>query len=499
MRESGILMPVSSLPGKYGIGCFSREAYRFVDQLVQAKQRYWQILPLGPTGHGDSPFQSFSAFAGNPYYISLEDLIEEGVLTEEECDAWEFGDDPAIIDYDKLYKGRYTLLHKAYERSKIGKNPDFIGFQEYNAWWLDDYALFMAVKMKMGGKSWDQWPEDIRRRWWYSLNYYRKELYYDIEFFKYLQYKFQEQWIRLKTYANQRGIRIIGDIPLYVAYDSADTWANTDLFLLDRDNLPVAVAGCPPDGFFEKGQVWGNPLYRWDYHRQTDYRWWMKRLSHCFWMYDVVKIDHFRGFDQYFSIPYGDKTAVNGHWERGPGMDFFYNMRLELGHKEVIAEDLGYMTESLKRLELTAGFPGTKVLEYAFDPRDMDNAEDYLPHNYPINSVVYTGTHDNETLTGWVRSLPEKNRWALRKYLHNFHTPDQELYWDVIYLAMRSASRICIIPLQDYLGLGNRARINEPSTVGKNWKWRLESGQLSKKLLREIAEVTALNGREARY
>lgn len=497
MRESGILLPVSSLPGKYGIGCFSKEAYRFVDQLVQAEQSYWQILPLGPTSYGDSPYQSFSTFAGNPYFISLEDLIEEGVLTKKECDAVDFGDDPGKVDYGKLYKGRFALLHKAYERSKIAENPEFIAFQEFNAWWLDDYALFMAVKGKMNDVSWDQWPEDIRKRWWYALNYYRRELYYDIEFYKYLQFKFQEQWIRLKTYANERGIRIIGDIPIYVAYDSADTWANPDLFYLDRENLPIAVAGCPPDGFAANGQVWGNPLYRWNYHRQTEYRWWMKRLSHCFWMYDVVRIDHFRGFDEYYSIPYGDKTAKNGHWEKGPGMDFFYNMRLELGQKEVIAEDLGYVTDSVRRLVLNTGFPGMKVLEFAFDSRDTGSASDYLPHNYPKNSVVYTGTHDNETLTGWFRDIPVEEKQMLRKYLHNFHTPDDELYWDVIYLVMRSSARMCIIPIQDYLGLDNSARINQPSTLGKNWKWRLKKGQLNEKLLEQILEVTSLSGRRA--
>lgn len=497
MRESGILLPVSSLPGKYGIGCFSKEAYHFVDQLVKAEQRYWQILPLGPTSYGDSPYQSFSTFAGNPYFISLEDLIEEGVLTEEECDAVDFGDEDGSVDYSKIYQGRFPLLRKAYERSKVAENPDFIRFQEENAWWLDDYSLFMAVKARMDQVSWDQWPEDIRKRWGYSLDYYREELYFEIEFYKYLQFKFDEQWRKLKAYANENGIRIIGDIPIYVAFDSADTWANPQLFQLDAENVPVAVAGCPPDGFAADGQLWGNPLYRWDYHRQTGYDWWMKRLAHCFKMYDVVRIDHFRGFDEYFSIPYGDKTAHNGHWEKGPGMDFFYTMRDRLGWKEVIAEDLGYVTDSVRQLVRDSGFPGMKVLEFAFDSRDTGSASDYLPHNYPTNSVVYTGTHDNETLTGWFGGILKEEQEMLRKYLHDFHTPGDKIYWEVIYLVMSSVARMCIIPMQDYLGLDNKSRMNQPSTLGTNWKWRLKEGQLDDVLLDEILEVTSIYGRKA--
>ena len=497
MRASGILLPVSSLPGKYGIGCFSKEAYEFVDWLVETEQKYWQILPLGPTSYGDSPYQSFSTYAGNPYFISLEALIEEGVLTKEECDREDFGKSAASIDYAKLYKSRYKLLRKAYERSNIAEDPEFVSFQENNAWWLDDYALFMAVKTYLDDVSWDQWPEDIRKRWGYSMDYYRRELYFDIEFYKYMQYKFSVQWKKLKAYANEKGNEIIGDIPIYVAFDSADAWANPQLFQFDSENLPVAVAGCPPDGFAADGQLWGNPLYKWDYHRQTGYDWWMKRLDHCFKMYDVVRIDHFRGFDEYYSIPYGDDTARNGHWEKGPGMDFFYTMRSRLGDRRVIAEDLGYVTDSVRQLVRDTGFPGMKVLEFAFDSRDTGNASDYLPHNYIQNAVVYTGTHDNETLCGWFAGIPKVEQEMLRDYLHDYKTPASEIHWEVICLAMRSVAATCIIPMQDYLGLGNESRTNHPSTLGKNWKWRMKKSDMSKKLGKEIFKITSVYGRRA--
>lgn len=497
MRECGILLPVASLPSKYGIGCFSESAYRFVDHLVETEQRYWQILPLGPTSYGDSPYQSFSTFAGNPYFISLEDLIEEGVLTKKECDKADFGEDIRSVDYGKLYEERFPLLRKAYERSRITENPDFLKFQEEQSYWLKDYALFMAVKDKMGGVSWDEWPEDIRKRWQYSIDYYREELYFEIEFYEYIQFKFDEQWQRLKKYANDRGIRIIGDIPIYVAFDSADTWAHPELFQLDGENLPCAIAGCPPDGFAADGQVWGNPLYRWDYHRSTGYDWWISRLSYCYQLYDVVRIDHFRGFDEYYSIPYGEATARNGHWEKGPGIEFFRTVNARLGQKEIIAEDLGYVTDSVRQLVRESGYPGMKVLEFAFDSRDTGSASDYLPHNYPENSVVYTGTHDNETLVGWYEDITKEERRMLRDYLNNYHTKDEELYWDIICLVMRSNARMCIIPMQDYLGLGRESRTNVPSTLGKNWKWRMTEEDFSEELAEKILKITSVYGRRA--
>lgn len=494
-RESGILLSIASLPSRYGIGCFSKEAYEFVDQLKEAGQSYWQILPLVPTSYGDSPYQSFSTFAGNPYFISLEKLIEEGVLTKKECDQADFGSTPDSVDYARLYEARFPLLRKAYERSNISRNREFQDFLSGNRWWLEDYALFMAVKSRFGGKAWTQWATDIRLRFQNALDYYRRELYYEIEFHEYLQYLFITQWNQLKSYANSKGIRIVGDIPIYVAMDSADTWAHPELFELDQDNIPTAVAGCPPDGFSATGQLWGNPLYRWDYHRSTGYHWWLERLSYCYKLYDVVRIDHFRGFDQYYSIPAGSETAIGGRWEQGPGISFFHTVKRALGEKEIIAEDLGYVTDSVRNLVKDSGFPGMKVLEFAFDSRDSGCASDYLPHNYPENCVAYTGTHDNETITGWFRSITPAERTLARDYLCDSHTPESRLYLSFISLIMRSQARLCIIPLQDYMGLDNDCRINTPSTVGGNWKWRLLPGQVTEELLKTIGAVTLRYGR----
>ena len=489
-RAAGILLPITSLPSKYGIGCFSKSAYDYVDWLQKAGQTFWQILPICPTSFGDSPYQSFSTYAGNPYFISLEDLIEEGVLTKEECDSVDFGDNPVDINYEALYENRYILLTMAYERSDISRNPDYQKFLAENKWWLDDYALFMALKNFFGGKCWNEWPEDIRLRYGYALDYYRRELYFEIEFQMYMQFKFFQQYRKLKAYANEKGIKIIGDIPIYVAMDSADTWANPQLFQLDKDNIPTAVAGCPPDGFSADGQLWGNPLYRWDYHAQTGYQWWVTRLWYAFQLYDVTRIDHFRGFDEYYSIPYGETTARNGHWEKGPGMDLFRAVEANLGWHEVIAEDLGYVTDTVRQMVLDSGFPGMKVLEFAFDTRDSGSAADYQPHNYTENSVVYTGTHDNETLVGWFGSIPKEDLQMARDYLCDQHTPKKWLYKSFIAMAMRSVSKYCIIPMQDWLGLDNSCRMNFPSTIGTNWRWRLTEAQLTEELQKEILTVT---------
>ncbi len=459
-------MSVTSLPGRYGIGCFSKSAYDFVDWLREAGQTCWQILPLGPTSYGDSP-----------------------------CQSADFGKRADDIDYEKIYKNRYPLLHKAYERSRISEDPDYVRFVEENRWWLADYALFMAVKDRFGGAPWTEWAEDIRLRRDYAMDYYRRELYFDIEFQQYLQYKFFSQWKKLKAYANEKGIQIIGDIPIYVAMDSADAWAHPELFQLDERNMPAAVAGCPPDGFSATGQLWGNPLYRWEYHKSTGYDWWMSRMWFCFQMYDVVRIDHFRGFDEYYSIPYGEETAVNGHWEKGPGIDLFRCMEQRLGKHQVIAEDLGYVTDSVRKMVQESGFPGMKVLEFAFDSRDSGSASDYLPHNYAENSAAYTGTHDNETIAGWFRSITDEERQMARDYLCDQHTPAEELYKSFIALVMRSRSDLCIIPMQDYLGLDNQSRMNQPSTLGKNWKWRLVKGELSDELKEEILAITRRYGR----
>ena len=364
-RSAGILLSVSSLPSKYGIGCFSEEAYRLVDFLKESGQTYWQLLPLGPTGYGDSPYQSFSAFAGNPYFIDLDEFVKEGLLTDDECRAA----DPAKVEdicYSEVYKTRYALLRTAYENSNISCDKAFKDFCNKNEW-LSDYALFMALKNHFGGTAWTEWDDEIRLRRPEALQVYENKLHEEVNFYKFMQYHFFRQWDALKSYASAHDVKIIGDIPIYAAFDSADVWANPELFQLDEDNLPKAVAGCPPDGFAADGQLWGNPLYDWEYHKKTGFEWWIRRLAHCFRLYDVVRIDHFRGFDEYYSIPYGDETAVNGHWEKGPGMELFTAVENALGKKEVIAEDLGFVTDTVKQLVRDSGFPNMKVLEFAFD------------------------------------------------------------------------------------------------------------------------------------
>ena len=489
-RTAGILMPISSLPGKYGIGCFNLKAYEFVDFLRDAGQTYWQILPIHPTSYGDSPYQSFSTFAGNPYFIDLEALIAEGVLSNDECDSVFFGDEEDDINYAALYDGRKILLTMAYERSRISENPEYQKFTADNGWWLEDYALFMALKDFFNGQCWYEWPEDIRLRYDYALDHYRRELYFDIEYQKYLQFKFFQQYGWLKNYANSQGVKIIGDIPIYVAMDSADTWANPRLFQLDERNMPTAVAGCPPDGFSATGQLWGNPLYRWDYHRETGFDWWLTRLWYVYRLYDVTRIDHFRGFDEYYSIPYGHKTAEFGHWEKGPGIELFRRAEEVLGWHEVIAEDLGFVTDSVRQLVRDSGFPGMKVLQFAFDSRDTGSARDYLPHNYTENAVVYTGTHDNDTTIGWFEAISDDDWNLAREYLCDFYTPDEEMDQPFVALAMQSIARMCIIPMQDYLGLGTEARMNIPSTIGCNWRWRMTDDQFTEDLCRDILAQT---------
>lgn len=495
MRASGILLPVFSLPSKHGIGCFSKEAYQWVDFLQKAGQRYWQILPLGPTSYGDSPYQSFSTYAGNPYFIDLEMLVKQKLLTRKEVSGCDLGDDPQDIDYGKQYKNRMPLLKKAYRRSLKAEDADFAAFRKENDWWLEDYSLFMAVKDIFEGTSWDQWAEDIRCRWDNAMYYYRQNYAEEIGFYAWLQYLFFREWKALKSYANEKGVEIIGDIPIYVAYDSADVWAHPELFQLNGERKPSAVAGCPPDGFSADGQLWGNPLYRWESHKNTGYDWWVKRIERCFTLYDVVRIDHFRGFDEYYSIPAGDKTAVNGHWEKGPGIELFHVIKKRLGERNIIAEDLGYMTDSVRKLVKDSGYPNMKVLEFAFDPQDSSGKNDYLPHNYEPNCVAYTGTHDNETILGWLSGIKKSEKNKIRTYLNRLTESDEELASELVRAAVSSVAETCVIPLQDYLLLDNRARINFPSTLGTNWRWRMTGEELTKELASSVKKLCKMYGR----
>ena len=495
MRESGILLPIASLPSRYGIGCFSKEAYDFVNQLIEAGQKKWQILPLGPTGHGesaDSPYQSYSTFAGNPYFIDLEALIGWGLLSYEECDAIDFGDDENVIDYDKIYHGRDQILRLAFSRFSIDGNNEYTEFNRNNGYWLEDYCLYMALKKHFGDLAWNEWEEPYRDRHPGALQAIREELEPEIRFHRFEQYMFWKEWTGLKHYANENGIQIVGDIPIYVAFDSADTWARPQLFQFTENNEPIAVAGCPPDGFSATGQVWNNPLYSWEYHKQTEYSWWVQRMEYSLNLYDVVRIDHFRGFDEYYAIPYGDETAQYGHWEKGPGLEFFHTLQEKLGDMNIIAEDLGFLTESVKELLRDTGYPGMKVIEFAFD-----GSEDslYLPHKYDHNCVVYTGTHDNDTVLGWYLTLNDHDREFTKRYLNNTNTALDRIHWDFIRLAMASVADLCVVPIQDYLGYGNEARINYPGSVGANWKWRLKKGQFTELTAGDIWQMTKLYGR----
>ena len=500
MRECGMLLPVASLPSRYGIGAFSKEAYRFIDTLKAAGQSCWQILPLGPTGFGDSPYQSFSAFGGNPYFIDLERLASEGLLTEEECQAVDFGGDSRDIDYKKIYDGRFPLLKKAYARWKMsleGADAEE-RVHELAAASLGEetreYCFYMALKNHFDSCSWNLWDEGIRLRRPEAVQEYRRKLSDETGFYEFQQMKFEEQWNDLKEYAHQNGIRIIGDIPIYVAFDSADSWFHPELFQFDGDNMPSAVAGCPPDGFSATGQLWGNPLYRWEFHRETGFAWWMKRMEYSFRLYDLVRVDHFRGFDEYYAIPYGDDTAEYGHWEQGPGIEIFDRMQEYFGGEKlpIIAEDLGYLTPTVRQLLKDTGFPGMKVLEFAFD---QGEDSDYLPHKYGPNCVVYTGTHDNDTAEGWFASLDEHDRGFAAEYIGSGYTPEGELHWDLVRTALASAADLAVIPVQDYLGLGTEARINEPSTLGKNWRWRMCAGDLDEETVRRCRRMAKIYGR----
>lgn len=472
-RASGVLMPISSLPGKTGIGSFGKEAYKFVDLLKNANQTYWQILPLGPTGYKDSPYQVFSTFAGNPYFINLEFLTEQSYLKSEDWEKEDWGKDLTCVDYGKVYFNRKKVFNILYENFIKNIPEDFLDFCKENDFWLEDYSLFMAIKDSCNGISLTEWNQELRMRNPLSIKKAKETLKDECSLYKMLQYFFYKQWYALKSYANNLGIKIIGDLPIYVSGDSSDVWANPELFNLDKNRKPLTVAGCPPDSFSKDGQLWGNPIYNWENHKKTDYEWWKKRISFALKMYDVCRLDHFRGFESYYSIPYGDKNAVNGKWCKGPGMDLFNSIKKTVASENFIAEDLGFLTPEVHKLLEDSAFPGMKILQFAFDSREEN---DYLPEHYTENCVVYTGTHDNETILGWAEKAPQEDVKQALKY---FNIEDISLLPNAMMTcALMSKANTCILCAQDLLKLGSSARINTPSTSEGNWCWRASSEQL---------------------
>ena len=492
-RGAGILMPISSLPAPYGIGTFGKSAYEFADSLKRARQSYWQVLPLGPTSYGDSPYQSFSAFAGNPYFIDLDALLEEELLTKEEIDACYWLDSEEEVKYDAVYYYRFPLLKKAYERSRHGETEEYRAFCAKNSHWLDDYALYMALKGHFGNKEWMKWEEPIRLRKPEAVKRYEELLREEIGYWKFLQFKFYEQWEQLKNYVNGLGISIIGDIPIYVALDSADVWTHPELFQLDPDTLtPLRVAGVPPGAFSDDGQLWGNPLYDWDKIEETGFAWWKDRMRASARLYDVVRIDHFIGVVQYYSIPYGAEDGKTGEWKQGPGKKLTDAINEAAGDAKIIAEDLGIFCPAVKELLRETGYPGMKIIEFAFSG---DRFNEHLPHCYEPNSVVYGGTHDNETLVGYFK--PEARQWWELQYIadylgaaHHEEVPDK-----VFRAAYGSVASVAVFQMQDVLGLGNEARMNTPGTVGGNWKWRMKPGAFGERETGYLAFLVDTFGR----
>lgn len=487
MRGSGILMHITSLPGPYGVGTMGKESYQFIDFLKKAGQKYWQILPLTPTGYGDSPYQSCSAFAGNHYLIDLDRLVEEGLLQRQEIEEISWGDDPGRVDFGLLYRHRLDVLRLAYSRFRDDRALDT--FCRENGSWLPDYALYMALKDRFSGQPWYEWEEGLKFREPEAIWQARKELREEIRFHCFVQYVFERQWQSLHRYANLAGVQIIGDVPIYVPYDSVDLWSDPELFLLDKAYDPIAVAGCPPDCFNEDGQLWGNPLYRWELHKKEDYSWWIRRMQGAAARYDVIRMDHFRGFAGYWAVPYGDATARNGQWLPGPGLDFINVLRTRLPKVKMIAEDLGLLTQDVHDLRDASGYPGMKVLEFAFD---SDANCQYLPHTYCRNTVCYTGTHDNMPLRQWLsEGDPKSVAYAL-----SYAGGEREPVWSLIRLCQASVSDLAVVQMQDYLELGAEARMNFPGTrSGDNWTWRADMGFAGDELAQRILKLTATYGR----
>ncbi|MGM0507952.1 MAG: 4-alpha-glucanotransferase [Fusobacteriota bacterium] len=491
-RSSGILLHPTSLPGDFGIGTLGKEAYDFVDFLIESGQSLWQTYPLGPTGYGDSPYQCFSAFAGNPLLIDLKKLVEDSLLKEKDLETdMNFSDDK--VEYGDIINFKYPLLKKSFNNFQNHESDleiaKFERFCEKNSTWLVDYSLFMALKDHFNGKPWNNWEEDIKLRKPKAMKKYHEKLHVDIKFHKFIQYLFFKQWEELKNYANQNYIKIIGDIPIFVAFDSADAWSNPELFLFDKDRNPTGVAGVPPDYFSETGQLWGNPLYDWDKLKENNYSWWVDRIKANLEISDIIRIDHFRGFEAYWKVPADEDTAINGEWVKGPDKDLFDAIENELGELPIIAEDLGLITPEVEELRDYCGFPGMKILQFAFDSGEEN---DYLPHNYVKNCVVYTGTHDNDTIKGWYDKAKSEDKEYVDNY---FYYKGEDVCWNFIRAAWASTAVMALAPLQDLLRLGSEARINTPGKASGNWQWRFKKGDITEQMKKDLKNLNELYSR----
>ncbi len=492
-RKAGVLAHPTSFPSPYGIGDLGEGAYKFIDFLANSGQTLWQVLPIGPTGYGDSPYQAFSSFAGQPLIISPIKMYEMGLLDEvdkNDIHPW----DPKAIDYGPVIKYKLGLLKRGFELFDKTDDPiilkEFRSFNAKHKSWLNDYALFMATKDHHGGVMWTEWDQDIAFPTEASKKKWTRKLSKQIKYYKFLQYLFYKQWFELKTYANDRNISIIGDTPIFVAFDSSDVWANKDLFYLDKKGYPTSVAGVPPDYFSETGQLWGNPLYNWDKHKEDDYAWWTNKVKFTLTLVDILRIDHFRGFEAYWAVPYGAETAIKGEWRKGPFKDLFYAFQKALGHDiPIIAEDLGVITDAVEDLRDTFELPGMKILQFGFESVEENG---FLPHHFVPNSVCYTGTHDNDTTLSWYASIPEESRDKIRRYLN---TDGNSIVWDMIRACYGSVSQMAIVPLQDIMYLGADSRMNTPGVAAGNWQWRYTDDMLTDGLADHLLYVTDLYGR----
>lgn len=490
MRKSGILLHISSLPSEYGIGKMGKHAFEFVDFLVKSGVKLWQILPLSPTSYGDSPYQSFSVNAGNPYFIDFEILEGDGLLEAEDYKNIVWDTETDKVDYALIYDKCFDVLRIAYSRFEASKFPAYKKFCDKNKNWLDEYALFMALKFENDGKAWYEWGKDISMHRKKAVAEAKKRLKKEIGFFKFLQFEFSRQWSELKKYANDNGIEIVGDIPIYCAYDSVEVWSDHKLFMLDTKRRPVSVAGCPPDEFSPLGQLWGNPLYNWDYHGDTDFEWWTNRLAAASELYDIVRIDHFRGFESFYAIPYGKEDATEGEWMKGPNCPFFYNIEEKLDRLNLIAEDLGFITPEVREMLRLCGYPGMKVLQFGFSGGDNE----HLPHNFTTSKcIAYTGTHDNETLNGWVAAMDKKSLKFAKRYLNV--RKKSEIPMAVVRAAWGSIADVAVAQMQDFLDSPKEGRMNTPSTLGNNWQFRTKSEQFTPQLAKKIKRLNSIYNR----